>query len=131
MCLYCICRSQLEEVKRQDYIGMIRERDVKISELSQALEYLRTESKGEEVEEEEEEEEEGRKSSHVVKATLSVGVQTVTEDSPAAVLPVNTYPDLLAMDSLVRKRSTCVVGFGEWVWPHFDRKKVGVAWVIM
>ena len=95
---------------------MIRERDVKISELSQALEHLRTElleSKGEEMkeeEEEEEEEEEGRKSSHVVKATLSVGVQTVTEDSPAAVLPVNTYPDLLAMDSLVRKRSMRVVG---------------------
>ena len=96
---------------------MIRERDVKISELSQALEHLRTElleSKGEEMkeekEEEEEEEEEGRKSSHVVKATLSVGVQTVTEDSPAAVLPVNTYPDLLAMDSLVRKRSMRLVG---------------------
>ena len=93
---------------------MIRERDVKISELSQALEHLRTrlrESNGEEMEEEEEEEgEEGRKSSHVVKATLSVGVQTVTEDSPAAVLPVNTYPDLLAMDSLVRKRSMRVVG---------------------
>ena len=98
---------------------MIRGRDVKISELSQALEHLRTElleSKGEEMkeekeeEEEEEEEEEGRKSSHVVKATLSVGVQTVTEDSPAAVLPVNTYPDLLAMDSLVRKRSMRVVG---------------------
>ena len=94
---------------------MIRERDVEISELSQALEHLRTrllESNGEEMKEEEEEEEgeEGRKSSHVVKATLSVGVQTVTEDSPAAVLPVNTYPDLLAMDSLVRKRSMRVVG---------------------
>ena len=94
---------------------MIRERDVKISELSQALEHLRTrlrESNGEEMKEEEEEEEgeEGRKNSHVVKATLSVGVQTVTEDSPAAVLPVNTYPDLLAMDSLVRKRSMRVVG---------------------
>ena len=88
---------------------MIRERDIKISELSQALEYLRTEvseSKGEEMEEEEEEEER-RKSSHVVKATLSVGVQTVSEESPAAVLPVNTYPDLLAMDSLVR--GACVV----------------------
>lgn len=87
---------------------MIRERDIKISELSQALEYLRTEvseSKGEEMEEEEEEER--RKSSHVVKATLSVGVQTVSEESPAAVLPVNTYPDLLAMDSLVR--GACVV----------------------
>lgn len=87
---------------------MIRERDIKISELSQALEYLRTEvseSKGEEMEEEEEEER--RKSSHVVKATLSVGVQTVSEESPAAVLPVNTYPDLLAMDSLVR--GVCVV----------------------
>ena len=93
-------------MKRQDYIGMIREKDVKISELSQALEYLRTEipeSKGEDMKEEEEEEEkERRKSSHVVRATLSVGVQTVTEESPAAVLPVNTYPDLLAMDSLVR-----------------------------
>ena len=94
---------------------MIRERDVEISELSQALEHLRTrllESNGEEMKEEEEEEEgeEGRKSSHVVKATLSVGVQTVTEDSPAAVLPVNTYPNLLAMDSLVRKRSMRVVG---------------------
>lgn len=88
---------------------MIRERDIKISELSQALEYLRTEvseSKGEEMEEEEEEEER-RKSSHVVKATLSVGVQTVSEESPAAVLPVNTYPDLLAMDSLVK--GACVV----------------------
>lgn len=87
---------------------MIRERDIKISELSQALEYLRTEvseSKGEEMEEEEEEER--RKSSHVVKATLSVGVQTVSEESPAAVLPVNTYPDLLAMDSLVK--GACVV----------------------
>ena len=87
---------------------MIRERDIKISELSQALEYLRTEvseSKGEEMEEEEEEER--WKSSHVVKATLSVGVQTVSEESPAAVLPVNTYPDLLAMDSLVR--GACVV----------------------
>ena len=88
---------------------MIREKDVKISELSQALEYLRTEipeSKGEDMKEEEkeeeEEEEERRKSSHVVRTTLSVGVQTVTEESPAAVLPVNTYPDLLAMDSLVR-----------------------------
>ena len=107
-------------MKRQDYIGMIREKDVKISELSQALEYLRTEipeSKGEDMkEEEEEEEEERRKSSHVVRATLSVGVQTVTEESPAAVLPVNTYPDLLAMDSLVR--GAWVVGFCEWVWPH-------------
>ena len=87
---------------------MIRERDIKISELSQALEFLRTEvseSKGEEMEEEEEEER--RKSSHVVKATLSVGVQTVSEESPAAVLPVNTYPDLLAMDSLVK--GACVV----------------------
>lgn len=104
-------------MKRQDYIGMIREKDVKISELSQALEYLRTEipeSKGEDMKEEEEEER--RKSSHVVRATLSVGVQTVTEESPAAVLPVNTYPDLLAMDSLVR--GECVVGFCEWVWPH-------------
>jgi len=94
-------------VRQQDYIGIIRERDVKISELSHALECLRTElskyrsSDDTESGKEEEVGREGR-SPHEVEGTLSVGVQTLTEDTPAAVLPVSTYPDPLAMDSLVR-----------------------------
>ena len=103
---------QLSEVRHQDYIGIIRERDIKISELSHTLEQLRTEllkyrsSDDAESEGEGEEEEEGRKGPHEVEGTPSVGMQALTEDSPA-VLSVSTHPDPLAMDSLVR--GVCVV----------------------
>jgi len=107
--IYIFDAFQLDEVRQQDYIGIIRERDVKISELSHALERLRTElskyRSSDDAESGKEEEEVGRegRSPHEEEGTLSVGVQTLTEDTPAAVfLAVSTYPDPLAMDSLVR-----------------------------